>query len=70
MSVTSHVSNESGQCTRCGMDLTDIEIVGPVFGLKKNMRIGIIDGLKFTNRSAYVIHKPENDSNKMCRIVP
>jgi hypothetical protein len=68
--ITSHVSNEHGQCQRCGLDLKEIEISGPRFTLKKGVRVGIIDGLKHANRSAYVIHHPEHDSNKMCRIVP
>lgn len=67
MTVETHVLDHNFLCARCGTDMTGLEVnTADYVKMKRGDRIGIISGLQFTVDSAYLIQKPEFDSNKFC----
>jgi hypothetical protein len=65
MMVESHILDVSGLCSRCGLRLQGLPLhIG--FPFKTGDRFGIITGLKFSPNSAYLVQRPEFDSNALC----
>lgn len=68
MTIETHIFNGPDfLCARCGTDMTGLEInTADYVKMKRGDRIGVINGLRFTPDSAYLIQQPEFDSNKFC----
>lgn len=67
MRIESHILDVDGKCSRCGMTLNGI-LLHKIVRSEVGTRIGVISELRFSEPGAYIIEKPENDSNKLCRV--
>jgi hypothetical protein len=68
LTIESHVLDVDGSCARCRKNLIEIPFMSlPAKPIRHGDRIGVIDGLRFTQSpAAYVIRDLTNDSNKPC----
>lgn len=67
MTITTHVIDRDFSCAHCGMDLTGLRIATADYEkMKRGDRIGVITGLRHALDSAYLIQRPEFDTNKFC----
>lgn len=64
-----HVMQGELVCARCGVEIPQVQNYGEDrLKVSEGDRIGLISGLKFTEDAAYLIQKPEHDSNPMCPV--
>lgn len=68
MKIESHIVSENGNCARCGTVFPPIhyDVEPERMPIKPGDRIGLINGLKFSDPSAYLIKKVYFDSNRLC----
>lgn len=66
MTILSHVLDFNGSCSRCGVELSSLELAPGSKAPSPGDRLGVISGLNYSKTSAYRISVESFDSNKMC----
>ena len=67
MLVITHIVDRNYHCSRCGLRMGELHLSPTDFNkVQIGDRIGVISGLTSSKDSAYVISKPEHDSNALC----
>jgi hypothetical protein len=65
MKIVSHLLDINGNCSRCALRLNGLPLHA-IVPAEIGDRIGVISDLKTSENSAYIILKPEHDSNQLC----
>ena len=65
MKIETHIVGfELRYCERCNLDFLTVNL--PLSGFMVGDHVGVITELKWSEPSAYLIKKPELDSNQLC----
>lgn len=67
MKIETHiVGRDLRYCERCDLDFLTVNL--PLAGFFVGDHVGVITEMKWSEPSAYLIKKPEHDSNQLCAV--